>query len=253
MIKLNIQNNLICNVGESKHYFISCSFIRPVKNKNIPMRRIVLILFVTFFIQGLSAQGLRLGVKIDPQYSWFPSSDDFVMKSGGRLGLNGGLVLDKYFAENYALSTGISISGIGGSLYYADSVQLYVNNKNKTIPDNEKITYKLQYIELPLGVKLKTREFGYITIFTQIGLTTQFRIKALIDTNLEDIDDDDAAEEINPVDFGYHFGGGVQYSLGANTSLMLGLIYKNGFTDVTKLKSDKVTSNTLSLRVGVMF
>lgn len=217
------------------------------------MRKIIFLLLATLFFEGLSAQGLHLGVKIDPQYSWFPSSDDFVTKSGGRIGLNGGLVLDKYFAENYALTTGISISGIGGSLHYVDSVQLYLNNKNKNIPAGEKITYKLQYIEIPFGVKLKTREFGYTTIFAQLGLTSQINIKAVIDTDLPEIGDNDATEEINTLDFGYHFGAGVQYSLGSNTSLVTGLIFKNGFTDVTKLKEDKVTANTLSLRIGVMF
>ena len=51
----------------------------------------------------------------------------------------------------------------------------------------------------------------------------------------------------------YFIGAGIEYSLGGNTALILGLYYQNGFWDITKTKDYKVTIGSVSLRLGVRF
>jgi len=199
------------------------------------------------------AQEVKFGIRLDPQLNWFSATGDIVENTHNRFGFNGGLVIDKYFAENYAFSTGLSLSTAGAGVTYTDSLQLTFSSESRDIPGATKLTYKLQYLEVPLGIKLRTREFGYTTFFAQMGLTAQINVKSRVESKSLFSKELDASDEINLLDMGYHFGGGIEYSLGGNTAIAVGLIFKNGFTDVTKLSADKVTLNTLSLRIGVMF
>jgi hypothetical protein len=54
---------------------------------------------------------------------------------------------------------------------------------------------------------------------------------------------------------GYHFGGGVEQSLGGSTSLLFGVIFNNGLTDVTSRSGwgDKSVLHRLVFQVGMIF
>jgi opacity protein-like surface antigen len=162
-----------------------------------------------------------------------------VKSDGVRLGINFGLAVENYFAPNYAFATGITISTTGGKLIYRDSVP------------NANVTYKLQYITIPFAVKLKTNRIGYFSYYAILGLTSQINIKANADIN--NTGDNDISKDINLINLGYHFGGGVEYALGGNASIFVGIIYTNGFTNVTSGNDDKVTLDNFALKLGIMF
>jgi hypothetical protein len=52
---------------------------------------------------------------------------------------------------------------------------------------------------------------------------------------------------------GWHFGVGAQYSLGQEASIFGGLSFMNIFTDMTKPSHDRITSENLMLKIGMMF
>jgi hypothetical protein len=52
---------------------------------------------------------------------------------------------------------------------------------------------------------------------------------------------------------GYHFAGGMEYNLVGNTSLMIGVSYMNGFTDVTQNSDEKTVMHAFELRIGILF
>jgi len=227
---------------------VSKKWLNNSKNMNRFKIFIFSFLFISFSVKG---QQLRLGVSVDPQVSWMKTDVKTVGANGGRLGVNFGLVVEKYFAANYAFATGISISSSGGKLLYKTSGKFNFKDTTLSYPANTGITYKLQYLTIPFSVKLKTNRIGYLSYYAVLGLTAQINIKANAD--VRDISDDDIGEDINLFNLGYHFGGGVEYALGGNTSLFAGIIYTNGFSDITSSSNDKVTLNNFALKLGIMF
>lgn len=212
-----------------------------------------MITLVMALTQLNAQEGVRFGIKADPQLSWFTVGGDVFSQEASRLGIDIGLVVDKYFSENYAFSSGLSIHITGSKVRLNDTVQYNLNLQQETIPADEVLTYKIQYLSVPLALKLKTREFGYLTYYGQVGVTPEINIKAFIDSDYNDINDLDATEEINAFQLSYHIGGGVEYGLGGSTAIAVGLYYHNGFTDVTENEEDKATLNIVKLRLAVMF
>lgn len=198
------------------------------------------------------SQNIKLGVFIDPQLSWLYPDAKNVEKEAMDFGLNGGLMINRYFQKNYALYSGISIGTQGGSLQYDDEVLLQVYDEVDTLPAGSTVNYKLKYITIPLGLKLKTNQIGYFTYFAQVGFSGKINISARADVASENIKNDNILKSIKFFNAGYFFGGGIEYSISSETSLMLGLIYTNGFLDITE-NPYKITTRDLAIRLGIMF
>jgi hypothetical protein len=213
----------------------------------------VLIILTCFvFVQNAHSQKVKFGLKFDPQFSWFATRSSNIESNGSHFGFDGGLVMDYYFEENYALAFGLSINSTGGGIAAKDSFTLEVDNQDYMITAGQELKFSMQYISVPFGFKFKTREFGNYTVVAQIGLTPQFNIGAKLKDG-GDIPEGDINPEINLMDLGYHIGAGIHYSLGGNTAIALGVIFKNGFVDVTSNDNFSMVLNTLSIRIGIMF
>ncbi len=216
-------------------------------------KTILLTLTILTSLWGFT-QNVKFGVFIDPQITWLSPEATNVHSDGTLLGLNGGLSIDRYFQDNYALSTGISTGFQGGKLLFDDRQPIENADGIDTLPAGTTLKYRLNYLSVPLGLKLKSNEIGYFTFFVNLGFTGQINIKALGTSNDSPVTLDKAfiKEEIGLFNVGYYIGGGTEYSLGKDTSVSLGLIYTDGFADITS-SSPRVTSRTLSLRVGIIF
>ncbi len=215
--------------------------------------RILLFVSVLFVFSITNAQEVKFGVHIDPQMCWMlPESRD-VNSTGKVFGINGGLIIDKYFQKNYAFSTGISLGNQGGKLKYEYELPLKVYDEVDTLPAGSELDYKLQYITIPMGLKLKSNQIGYATIFVNLGFTNQLNINAKASSDNENgLEGDSIKDEIAWFNMGYHFGGGVEYALGEDTAILLGVLYHNGFLDQTKF-GPRTNSRVLSLRFGIVF
>ncbi|MEL6866710.1 MAG: outer membrane beta-barrel protein, partial [Bacteroidota bacterium] len=141
-----------------------------------------------------------------------------------------------------------------------------LNNSNASLPDGVDLKYSLQYVEIPFALKMRTQEFGYIRYFFEVprfvlGINTQARgdISGTgVDTEKEDIQQD-----VRAFNMSWGIGGGIEYTISDNTSLVGGLFYQQGFLDVTKdknaVKSDGSAENSrgllrnITVRIGVLF
>ena len=220
------------------------------------MKKRISLYFALIFIsfQAFSQEpGFRFGITVDPVVSWLHPDVSSVDSKGNRLGFNIGLIVDKFFAKNYALSTGLSIHNGGGSLLFKDPTSIRTNRETVPLAPNTKVTYKLQYLHIPIGLKLCTNEIGYTTFYGQLGLNTMINIKATGTASNNVFENENISKEINLINLGYHIGGGVEYSIGGNTRLTAGLMYLNGFTDVTNRGADKVVLQNLLIKLGVIF
>ncbi len=215
---------------------------------------VFLIIIFLSLLQYTKAQEqrLRFGVFVDPQFSWLSPDARNIGKKGTHVGVDAGLVMDKFFQKHYAFATGLSIGSQGGGLSFDEMKTMHVYDGIDTIPVGATVNYKLNYITLPLGLKFTTNQIGYATYFAQVGFTCRFNVQAKATSSAMNLKDDNISKEINLFNVGYHFGGGMEYSLGGQTAVTVGIIYTNGFVDLTT-SSYKVTTRTLSVRIGMLF
>lgn len=208
------------------------------------MKRIaLLVLFAACVLiqptQAQQAGDTRFSFVLAPQLSWIKSDHDNIDNKGSDFGYNFGVVIDRFFGNNYAFSTGLTINTTGGKLAYQPVGDEAAYNR----------TYKLKYIEVPLGLKLRSEDIHRANIYGRFGLSPQINIQA------RDGNDKNISKEVRLFDLGYHLGGGVEYSLGGRNALMLGLVFTNGFSDVTKQApfDDKSILNRLVFEFGFIF
>jgi len=219
------------------------------------MKRILVILTFLGAFLSLYAQSTRVkfNVEVDPQSSWFRSDDVSVEPDGSIIHMHAGLNMDYYFAENYAFVLGVGINNLGGNLLYADSTEFSSKGEILLVEPNQSVKLNLQYIDIPIGLKLKTEEMGYATYFLQLGFNPMINLNAKASSEDESYDKVDIKESINTFCLGYHVGLGIEYNLGGSTSLIGGIRWSSGLTDVTDNDRANVTLNSISLHLGVLF
>jgi len=216
---------------------------------------LILIIFVVSSL-GIFAQGLRFTVFVDPQLSWMSPDLKDVQSEGSKLGVNIGLNVDNFFAKNYAFMTGISIDNTGGKLKYntEGGKEISTNSSvDDTIPAGSVLNYKLQYINIPLGLKFKTNQIGYTTFFTHLGINGGINIKATGEVDKIELNNENISDEVKLFTLGYFIGAGVEYSIAGSTSIVVGITYTNGFIDITPSSNNKVTLSNFALRLGILF
>lgn len=214
-------------------------------------------------------QGVRFGLTFSPNLSWVKPDGQDNEKTGNRFGYSFGLLVDVPIGdnENYAFATGVLLNNTGGKFTTTGS---YDNgdtiNPVVTNVDLES-TYKLRYIEVPLTIKLKTNEIGYITYFGQIGFGTAFNIRSKADVetveaitgNVTLEEDRDIGDNTNLFKASLIVGGGLEFNITGDTRLMAGIMYNGGFTNIADGVQDnegkdvKVQQNYIQLSLGVYF
>jgi len=217
--------------------------------------RIIPVLFFLSMILNSYGQGkMRFSVHADPQFSWFGSSNDDKMQGDGSIfHIQAGLQMDYFFAENYAFIVGFGINNMGGKLLYSDSAEYISNNESLMVEPGQRVKMNLQYLDIPLGLKLKTEELGYATFFLQMGFNPMFNINARMSSEDADYDKEDIHESINIFNLGYHVGAGVEYRLGGNTAAIGGIRWTSGITNVTENDGSTLNTNSISINLGILF
>lgn len=196
---------------------------------------------------------MRFSVHVDPQFSWFNSDEEEVSPGGSILHIRTGLQMDSYFDRNYAFVLGFGVNNMGGKLLYADSTLFTAGGDSLVALPGQTVKHRLQYLEVPLGLKLKTEELGYVTLFLQAGFNPMVNINAFASTDDEVFDRENIRDDINLFQLGYFAGAGVEYRLGGNTAVIGGIRWSDGLTDVTGNDRANVTLNSLTVHLGILF
>lgn len=214
----------------------------------------ILILFILLPLIS-NAQGIRFGVFADPQLSWFYSDTKKFKPNGPILGVNGGFSFEKFFAERYALTSGASISTLGGNLKYNEAgYKIETRDSIYTISTGANVKINGQYINVPLGFKFKTNEIGYTTFYAQVGLIGHIRLKGFVWEEWHKVEREVLTNsQLKLAYLSYSFGGGMEYSLGGPSALLVGVSFTNGITQTFDAGYGKITSGVLALRLGVVF
>jgi len=246
------------------------------------MKKIVIIFLIAFLTAPLlnaggidstkktEGQGFHFGLKVSPAISWLKSNNKNIKNDGNRLNVNGGLILDFNFTDNYAFSTGFEISSFGGKFKF-DSITLYTDAEdgNDFLLTNR--IHRFRYVTVPLALKLKTNQIGAMVYYGQFGFDMGMRWRALADdegskkgikTNLKDVD---IQKDVSFLRLALNVGLGVEYNLAGNTSLLIAANYNNGFLNAFRKESrllrdadnkwikQDAFANYVALSVGVLF
>lgn len=253
-------------------------YFMTFQKQNYMKKIVILIAFFAFSLNNMQAQNdLRIGFQASPTISWLNAIDNNRVNDNGKnLGLKLGLIAEYAFQENYSLFGGIGFAfNQGGKLQFEDAGRhwpdsdlpiISPNNPDFTdvFPAGTTLQYKIQTIEIPFGLKLKTKEFGYFQYYVEIptftlGFRSQARGKIEGDGIPPEIENDDYVikREVNPFTFSWGVGLGAEYNLSSSTAILAGISYQRVFTDVLKDRESfdnaKVNMNNLTFRIAVMF
>ncbi|HIE16558.1 MAG TPA: PorT family protein [Bacteroidales bacterium] len=223
-------------------------------------KTIIIALFLLSSLIG-SAQKFSGGFFLSPSLTWMkPDISKNISNEGLKLGFSYGALGDlNIIGENFSLGLGILVNNIGGKISYADSIPEFKTlDSTYAFKPGAIVDYKLTYVELPIGLKGKTNEIGYMTYYMKSGITPMFKWKAKGDVTQGNISGESIKEEVASFMMGYYIGGGFQYNLGGTTSFVTVLVFSNGLTDITKTKTedgktDKVILNNIAIRIGIIF
>ncbi len=270
--------------------------------------RILLLAALCLSISAMAQeQEWKIALHVDPNFSWMKPNNKDIEQGSNKLRFGFGIMIDKMFTENYALGTGLNVINTGGELsyYYKSLYKTNTSSFNQEVIVELNRTYNVKYLEIPLTLKLRTNEIGYITYWAQFGLGLAMNIGAkaddeltydqirntiIDDPNTPDIDessdtwdpavikaetstDNDIKDDIKLFRSSLIIGAGIEYNLSGNSSILAGITFNNGFSNM--LNNEGVTldstgkpqifnkkpetfdlnaiGNFISLNVGFMF
>ncbi len=217
------------------------------------MTRIVFIIALITAMGNLGAQGLEISVYTEPQLAWLTSNENSVRSNGPVLNLNTGFEFDIFFMPNYALTIGVEMNNQGGRMIYSDTVFFQKPDSMIVVPGGIPVKHNLQYIGVPLGLKLKSAELGYTTFYFQGALNPFFNIKAATTSEELAISRENTQQDIHLFNLNYFISVGLEYRLAGNTALMVGLKWSAGFSDITGNDFARNNLNSTGLHLGILF
>ena len=217
------------------------------------MKRLLLITLTLGITVAIHAQKMKFSVEASPQFAWLSSDEDNVTPSGSILNFRTGIEMDLFFAENYAFTLGFGVNNMGGNILYSDSTYFISNSDSVIALPGQILKHKLRYIDIPLGLKLKTEELGYKTFFIQLGFNPMINLSAIAISEDGQFDKENISEDTNLFSLCYNVGAGVEYRLGGSTALIGGIRWTSGLNDVTGSDMAKITLNSISIHLGILF
>jgi len=210
------------------------------------MKKHIILITILFFVIVPSFGQIEVGINVLPGISANRVSSDSdsisFYNDGVGYKISLGLLLDFEFKKNYYLSTGL--------YWFPERVGIKAQLSDETRTQS----YDLQYIQLPLNLKLLTDEFSIDKkVFFQVGLAFEFKVNEK-GGNLNDI----FIDKFNFYDIKLDFGVGLEMKVGLNTTLITGITYYRGLVNVIKpdsfLKGDlKIKNDYYALNLGVKF
>lgn len=188
-------------------------------------------------------RSFRLGLVFAPNISWLKTNTTGYSSDGVRIGFTYGISTEFFLAKNYLLSTGFSINNIGGKLRY----ESIYDNAGVVTASEIKQSIKINYVDIPIALKLRTNEIGYLTYYGIFGFNMGIKYSSKTDIEYLDINnikqtDVNNNSSISLININLVVGGGLEYNISGNTNLAVGITFHNGFTNVLRGKTHELNT-----------
>ena len=218
------------------------------------MKRIAISLFVLMISISVFSQEIPLELSFTggPSVNWMNSGSSNAKRGNLEPGLNFGVNGDFFFNihNTYAITTGLLYTHTGGEIDYQSAVSM----GGKTISAGSSIRYRIHSLEIPLALKLRTFPFRRLTYWGQFGISNFINIDAKASSSDGALYKADINDEFKLFNIALNLGAGVNFNLGSENSVIIALVYKNGFLDQTKNSTDgKMTLNSIQFKIGLIF
>lgn len=225
---------------------------------------ITLIMLLLASAQGLKAQikPFVFGLKAAPNAGWLQPDQDYYKFDGSKIGINWGFIAEFNLTYNYAIQTGFNVISSGGKLKYPHIEKIDGLTKEGFLHRD----YTLKYIEIPIALKMRTKEFNSgLKYWAKIGFGAGVRVKAEAKDlfkyeNKTQSTKGDIKDDINLLRAALLIGAGIEYDLGHSVLLIGGVNFNNGFTDVLDGNNarnpeleNRARLNMLELNIGIIF
>lgn len=236
------------------------------------MKKILFLLTICFcFYNNGQSQDFRFGFNAAPTLSWMATDDSKISGDGSNLGLKLSVQGEYFFRENYAIVGGLGFGfNQGGKLKYEVGGRLWSESEledplRDSLSNGVQLQYKIEYVEIPISLKLRTNEFGQIRYFAEVPIFTfslETKARGDIDNNNGfNPTDQNISGNVNFFGLSWGLGLGAEYNINDNTTITAGLHFQKGIFDVTDDGSNnldgkedsKATISSLALRIGVLF
>lgn len=215
--------------------------------KNLVLFALLVLCSVSTYAQGK----YQFSFIASPQFSWLNSDSDFIESDGSRTGFAFGILSDRFIDndQRYSLHSGFIVSTLGGKVTNTSSL---TDIQGTPLPVDLK--YKMTNIEVPLSLKLRTAQFMRNTYFVQFGLTQWFNVSDEIDVKNDNVSKDQF-DSVKFYNIGYNVGAGMEFDIGGDNAITMGVIYQNGFLDATENDSidDEMKVNNIRVQLGLVF
>lgn len=185
--------------------------------------------------------GLVFGPSISTNRVKFKANNGDITNDGSALRFKFGLEVDMPISDSYVFSTGL--------IYAPKRAGFTVESIGNTAQED----YKLQYLQLPLTLKLYTNEIQPdIKAYFQLGFLAEVKIFS------EPFEDDYVLiEDFKLYDTSFVFGAGVEYGAGLSSLLYGGIFYNRGLINVVdeaNITDDLAARlDMFTLQVGLKF
>jgi opacity protein-like surface antigen len=220
---------------------------------------------------------VRFGIKLSPNLAWLRPDTRGLNSNGSVFGYTFGLMSEFPIGprDNYAFATGLMLTTVGGGYTWDYEYVDFNNLAAGKVTRPLSVDMSLRYVELPLAIKMRTDEIGYMRYYGQIGVGLGFNIRSRVDLEepvlegaLNDgtpivrafrlLENEDFKDNTNLLRAALVVGAGVEYNFSGNTALVAGITFNNGFTNVISDvqyngRNAKVNNNFLELTLGVFF
>jgi uncharacterized membrane protein YciS (DUF1049 family) len=268
------------------------------------MKKILAFSVLLLFCSGLFAQestgskdmkNFRFGGTVLPSLFWYKPDNLKKFASNGTVVKFGVLINGEYsFSGNFAIGFGIGLASSGGKMTFTDTTHYYfsddalikvtdtVTGKYAHYKLNNR-TYNASYFLLPISLKMRTNEIGYMRYFFQPTLNIAVRKKVRANDDLTDFKNLvstqqtnlDITKDMNFLRLSATISAGGEYYLSGSTALVFSIGYDYGLSNVVKGTSDyllradgghkqhvptdgsnlpqKFTQNGVILTVGILF
>ena len=235
------------------------------------LRLAAALLLAALTCQHVQAQNRRysFGFFVDPQVSWLHSDNKKRFDTqGSMLTVNMGFDAEKFFATRYSILSGVSLNFLGGHVLHNEATTLHSVNSSYALLPGAKVKYRGQYITVPLGLKFRSIEIVYTTIYASVGLKAHARLRGytwvdeaqVLSIPPEALTKEKTSDHFYPVFGSFYVTAGIEQSLGGESSLQFGITYTGGITPMinTQKATDSDTSTSISnhsigLRIGFIF
>lgn len=208
-------------------------------------------------------KNFRFGLLGESSINWLSPDNQKKFQNGGTpLGFGWGIQMEFRLNKVTSIVTGFGLYNTKSKLDFAGAssadTAYYLLNKDASFVNFsdsatnlaagntmywlQNRTYKINYVTIPLAIKMKTKEIGYMTYFGQfganIGIKTKTRVNdeviAYGSSNKTTISDLNLDKGTQPVRMGLTIGGGGEYNFSGTTSLFFGVNYNHFFTNALK-------------------